>query len=307
MSYLIVSIAALCVAALTLFSGFGLGTLLMPVFVLFFPVKLAVAVTAVVHLANNLFKLALVGRWANRDVVIRFAVPAGAAAVLGALLLSLLAGIEPIHEYRLAGQTCVVTAPKLIIAALIVGFTVMELATAGRERSFDRKYIPLGGLLSGFFGGLSGHQGALRTAFLIRCGLDKQQLLGTMVVSAVVVDVSRLLVYGATIFTQDLRALQSEGRLALVAVATFAAFAGSFIGSRLVEKVALRTVHRLVAVLLLLIAGYLALGVEWKKATQPANPTQKRAEQAVADRAADGLPGSSFTACLPARPWEPIG
>ena len=27
---------------------------------------------------------------------------------------------------------------------------------------FDRRYLPLGGLLSGFFGGLSGHQGALR-------------------------------------------------------------------------------------------------------------------------------------------------
>ncbi|SVB47730.1 uncharacterized protein METZ01_LOCUS200584, partial [marine metagenome] len=37
MDYLIVAIAALLVAGLALYSGFGLGTLLMPVFALFFP------------------------------------------------------------------------------------------------------------------------------------------------------------------------------------------------------------------------------------------------------------------------------
>ena len=62
------------------------------------------------------------------------------------------------------------------------------------------KYIPLGGALSGFFGGLSGQQGALRSAFLIRTGLNKETFIGTSVVSAVVVDVSRLIVYGVTFF-----------------------------------------------------------------------------------------------------------
>jgi hypothetical protein len=37
-------------SALTLFSGFGLGTLLMPVVALFFPLDLAIAMTAMVHL-----------------------------------------------------------------------------------------------------------------------------------------------------------------------------------------------------------------------------------------------------------------
>ena len=53
--YLTVMAAALAVAALTLFSGFGIGTLLMPVFAIFFPIEAAVAMTAVVHLSNNLF------------------------------------------------------------------------------------------------------------------------------------------------------------------------------------------------------------------------------------------------------------
>jgi hypothetical protein len=65
-----VAVVSFGAALLTLFSGFGLGTLLLPVFALFLPVEIAVAATAVVHLANNLFKLALVGRHADRSVVV---------------------------------------------------------------------------------------------------------------------------------------------------------------------------------------------------------------------------------------------
>lgn len=132
MSYIIICTVALLVSALTLFFGFGLGTLLMPAFALFFPLEVAIAATAIVHLANNLFKVGLVGRKANAGIVLRFALPAAITAMIGAL--------------------------------------------------------------SGFFGGLSGHQGALRTAFLIRAGLPKEVFVGTMVVSAVVVDLSRLLI-----------------------------------------------------------------------------------------------------------------
>ena len=88
MELLWIGLAALFAAGLTLFSGFGLGTLLTPVFALFFPLPLAIAGTAVVHLANNVFKLGLLVKHADWRVVWRFGLPAMAAAVLGALLLA---------------------------------------------------------------------------------------------------------------------------------------------------------------------------------------------------------------------------
>ena len=63
--YIVICAVALAVSGLTLFSGFGLGTLLMPVFAIFFPIEVAIAATAVVHLANNIFKLALLSRHAD--------------------------------------------------------------------------------------------------------------------------------------------------------------------------------------------------------------------------------------------------
>src|SRR5512135_582899 len=104
MHYLIICSAAFLASGLTLFSGFGLGTLLLPVMALFFPVGLAIALTAVVHLFNNLFKLALLGRHADRGAVLRFGLPAIVASFLGARTLIWLAGLQPMLRYHLGGR-----------------------------------------------------------------------------------------------------------------------------------------------------------------------------------------------------------
>ena len=83
MDIIIISIAALFASGLTMFSGFGLGTLLMPVVAIFFPVEIAIAMTAMVHLANNAFKVFLLGRSANRSVILRFGIPRGCCRLPG--------------------------------------------------------------------------------------------------------------------------------------------------------------------------------------------------------------------------------
>src|SRR3546814_16857303 len=87
MEILILSLAAFLVAGLTFFSGFGLGTILTPVFLVFFPAGLAVALTGVVHFFNNLFTLALVGRQAAWRMVIHSGTPAVTAPFFGAWLI----------------------------------------------------------------------------------------------------------------------------------------------------------------------------------------------------------------------------
>ena len=261
MSYVIICTAAVVVAALTLFSGFGLGTLLMPLFALFFPVELAIAATAVVHLANNVFKIILVGRRANFRVVAMFAIPAAACAVGGALLLGAVAGLEPLVQYELGSRLCTITAVKLVIAVLIFFFAMFELVPAFDRLALDRKYVPLGGALSGFFGGLSGHQGALRTAFLIRLGMEKEVFIGTIVVSAVVVDIFRLAVYGATFVAMDISKLKAESAVWLVVAGIIAAFLGSFIGSRLLKRITMQTVKYIVGVMLIALALGLGSGI----------------------------------------------
>jgi uncharacterized membrane protein YfcA len=260
MDYLLICATALLASGVTLFSGFGLGTVLMPAFALFFPVPVAIAATAVVHLANNLFKAALVGRRAAWPVVVRFGVPAALAAVAGASLLSVFTTLPPLAAYRLGGRAYRVTTVQAVIGVLIVGFASLELTRRFPSLAFPPRYLAVGGLLSGFFGGLSGHQGAFRSAFLIKAGLDRDAFVGTSVVSTVIVDTVRLMVYGLSFYGARVRILESDV-LGLVAAAMLAAFVGAYVGSRLLEKVTLRFVQIIVAAMMILVGVGLASGV----------------------------------------------
>lgn len=251
-----VSLAAFLASCLTFFSGFGLGTLLMPVVALFLPVEVAIAVTAIVHLANNLFKLALVGKKADCSVVWRFGAPAVLAALLGAWLLNMLSGLPTLFEYQWLGREFAVSVVKFIIGVLILAFVWLELSPRFAKMSFDARYLPLGGALSGFFGGLSGHQGAFRSMFLIKSGLDSQRFIATGVVLAVLVDVARMLVYG-----WSFSANTANVQWTMVLSASFSAFVGAYLGAKLLHKVTLRTIQRLVSVLLVLIGLGLVTGL----------------------------------------------
>jgi uncharacterized protein len=128
--YVVICLAAVLVSGLTLFSGFGLGTVLMPAFARFFPVTVAIAATAVVHLANNLCKIVLVGRHADRRVLIRFAVPAALAALAGAGLLTLVADLPAWATWRSAGAEHQITPVRAVIGGIIVVFAALELSPA---------------------------------------------------------------------------------------------------------------------------------------------------------------------------------
>jgi uncharacterized membrane protein YfcA len=256
MAYLIICLVAAITSGLTLFSGFGLGTLLMPAFAVFFSVDLAIALTAVVHLLNNLFKLILLGRYADKHVALRFGMPAVLAAFLGAWILLLLSGLKPLYLYRLFGKELQITSVKLVIALLMLVFAVAELGLNYQKFSFQKKYLPVGGILSGFFGGLSGYQGALRSIFLLHAGLTRDGFIATGVVIACLVDMSRLFVYGSHFFTAG-----GLGRLPLLTAATLSAFLGAFIGSRFIPKVTMPAIRVLVAVMLLGIALALGSGI----------------------------------------------
>jgi uncharacterized protein len=261
MSYVIVCTAALLTSGLTLFSGFGLGTILMPVFALFFPVEVAVAATAIVHAANNVFKAIMLGRDADYRVLFKFALPAAVAAIGGAFLLGHLSQMAQVTQYRIASHDVAVTWVKLVMSVLIVGFAVIELSPRTDELAFDERLVPLGGLISGFFGGLSGHQGALRAAFLIRTCMTKEAFIATGVLAAIIVDVSRMIVYGATFFAADYEMLKAQGVLGLVAAGTVSAFTGAFTGKRLLKKITLRAVQTVVGVMLIALGVAMGIGL----------------------------------------------
>lgn len=256
MTTFIITITAFLASILTLYSGFGLGTILMPVVAIFFPIAVAVALTAFVHLLNNLFKLAALWRDINWRVTWRFGLPAILATVPGAWLLTDLSDSPALHSYSLAGMDAIITPVKLTVGVLLILFATMEWLPILKNIKLTEKSLPFGGVLSGFFGGLSGHQGAFRSAFLIHAGLDKNAFVGTNAAIAALVDTTRLAVYG-----MNITLLLGQVNTGLILAATAAAFAGVLAGKIGLKKVTIGFIQKLVAVLLYILGGLLMAGI----------------------------------------------
>ena len=256
----IIVLCAFVASGLTLYSGFGLGTLLLPVFTFFFPVEVAVGATALVHGANNILKVALMGRHSDRDLVLRFGLPAIAAAFAGAAALGYVAHFGEWFRYALGSRIAVVTPVKVVMGALMLLFALFELVPAWRALRFDRRYLVVGGLLSGFFGGFSGHQGALRSAFLTKVGISAQAFVGTNAIIGFLVDLARLLVYGS-LFLAGTGGGFDQRQWALILAGCAAAFAGVLVGSRFLRKLTMHTVQTITGGLLLVISLALLAGL----------------------------------------------
>jgi uncharacterized protein len=253
---IIICITAFVTSILTFFSGFGLGTILMPVFALFFPVEVAIALTGVVHFSNNLFKMALVGKYTDKQVLLRFGIPAIFASFAGAWLLMQISGFQPLFSYNLGERQFEVTPIKLVIAVLLLFFSLSEVIPRFQKMQFGKNKLVLGGILSGFFGGLAGIQGALRSAFLIKAGLSKEAYIATGVLIALLVDITRLSVYAERFTTSGL-----HENLGLIIFAVASAILGAIIGKKLLKKITIQIVQIFVAVMLIFIAFVLGLGL----------------------------------------------
>jgi uncharacterized membrane protein YfcA len=258
MDFVIIGVVAFVASGLTLYSGFGLGTVLLPAFALFFPAPAAVAATGVVHLLNNLFKGGLVGREAHWPTVWRLGLPAVPGAIAGALLLSLLSGAAAFH-WQAFGYAFTPSAAGVVIGAGMIVFAILELMPWFQALRAPPRLVPLGGFAIGFLGGLTGHQGALRSMFLLKGGLDAAQYVATGTMIAIIVDLSRLPTYAASFAENTLAFSGRPG--ALIAVGTLCAFAGAWLGARYMKKATIGVVRVLVVSFMLLIGAALITGV----------------------------------------------
>jgi uncharacterized membrane protein YfcA len=144
---------------------------------------------------------------------------------------------------------------------VIAFFALFELLPRFRALELDRRWLALGGVLSGFFGGLSGHQGALRAAFLAKAGLGPAVFVGTSVVIAFMVDLARLLVYGTGFLTGKMDTVGAGDGFTLIGAAIAAAFLGVLIGQRLVKKVTMTTIQWVSGTLLFAVAMAIGAGL----------------------------------------------
>lgn len=175
MEVIFMALAAFAASLLTLFSGFGLGTILTPIFGIFFPLNIAVALTGIVHLLNNLFKLTFLGEEASRDLVLRLVLhPWRVGSSVPLLWLHSVNCLPflPGNAAKNAGSH----------AVEVGDFGAYDcLRTHGNTARIEKPEFYWQTPHFRWFGErffrwlTSGHQGALRTAFLVNCGLRRRR------------------------------------------------------------------------------------------------------------------------------------
>lgn len=255
MYILIISLVTFFAALLTFFSGFGLGTILTPVMLIFFPPEIAISLTGIVHFSNNIFKLSIVGKNYDKAVLLKFGIPAILSSFIGASALFYISN-DTLYKHNLFYQTLEVSYLDVIISIILIIFVLFDLIPFLNKIKFNKSILPVGGFLSGFFGGLTGNQGALRSAFLIKLNLEKTIFIATTVVISFFVDLTRIGIYASKINFFEISEYLGFGSASI-----FSAIFGSFIGYKFLKKITLNFIRNLVAFMILLIAFLLLLGI----------------------------------------------
>jgi uncharacterized membrane protein YfcA len=174
-------------------------------------------------------------RRVDRRVLVRFGILSAAGGLTGALL-----------QAR-------VNSPALTIlfAVLLLFAGVSQLLGLGERMRFGGTPAWIAGAVSGFFGGLVGNEGGIRSAALLGFDLKKEDFVATATAIGVIVDLVRLPVYLAT------QAGDMRDGLATVLSATVGVLLGTFWGVRTLRRIPEPVFRRGVAALIVLLGVYM--------------------------------------------------
>jgi uncharacterized membrane protein YfcA len=176
--------------------------------------QLAVAAVAVPHAAGTALRCARLRHAVDWSVLWKFGIPSAAGGLTGALWQGELSNL-------------ILTR---VLGGLLVLAGVSGLANLSPRVQLRGPWALLGGLLSGFFGGLVGNQGGIRSAALLGVSLSPERFVATATASALVVDAVRLPVYlyhsGGELWRHGL----------LVGLAVAGVLAGTLYGERVLRR-----------------------------------------------------------------------
>jgi uncharacterized membrane protein YfcA len=225
---LLLGVVAAAAGAIASVTGFGIGSLLTPMFTLRAPLKIAVAVVSIPHFVGTAIRFWMLRGKADLRVLATFGVASAAGGLTGALLHTRLG--SPI----LSG----------VFGTLLLFVAVLQFTGAADRLRFGGAVAMGAGALSGLLGGLVGNQGGIRSAGLLGFDMPKESFVATATAIGLLVDAARMPVYLAT-----------EGRqmvqLALpMSIAIGGVAFGTVAGARVMRRVPDRWFRRLVAVVL---------------------------------------------------------
>jgi len=225
--FFVIAFVAATVASIT---GFGSAAILIPFAGLIIDLKQAIILVAFFHGFSNLFKLVQLRQSVDWHLMLLYGIPSVITAYLGAMLL----------------ERFSVEIVGVAFAVFILLFSVYSFSNPSWSLP-ERNYILVsGGLLSGFTAGLIGVGGSIRSLFLISTGIRKEVYIATSAAIACITDITRISVY---VYNGSLEPRYYWYIVPLI----FIAWAGTWLGIKLMRRLPYHAVKRTVLAMLLII------------------------------------------------------
>ena len=173
--------------------------------------KLAVAAVSIPHAIGTSIRLWRFRREVDWAIVRSFGLTSAAGGLTGALL----------------NTWATSRALELVFGSLLVLAGASQVTGYAKRWRLRGALAWLGGALSGFFGGLVGNQGGIRTAAMLGFDVDKRQFVATTTAVALLIDMARVPVYLAVEAAQLARIWPT------IALATIGVVVGTLFGEKL--------------------------------------------------------------------------
>lgn len=215
--------------------GFGIGSLLTPIFAARFGTHAAVAAITLPHALATAVRCWRLRASIDRSILGRFGVLSAAGALAGALVYT-----------RLGPSTL-----TGILGGLLLLTAVAQLTGWSSRWQPHGPLVSVFGLVSGFFGGVAGNQGGLRAAALTAFRLSPPVFVATATATGLLVDFARTPVYVWS------TGVQSLPLAAPIGVATIGVLLGTLLGERALFGLSARRFGQLVGVAIGLLGCWL--------------------------------------------------
>lgn len=144
-------------------SGFGIGPFLTPIVSVTTGTKVAIAIVSLPHFLGNILRFSFLKSKVNLKILIRFGILSAVGGLVGALL----------HTIFISNLLKIIFAAMLVLAGILGVFQVTE------NLHFGKWAASAVGLVSGFFGGLVGEQGGIRSVALLNFDVEKEAFIAT--------------------------------------------------------------------------------------------------------------------------------
>lgn len=159
--------------------GFGSSVFFVPIAGFYLDFHSVLGVTALLHVASNISKLALFKKGMNRKLIINIGIPSVLFVILGGLLTKYLDSV----------------ILKIILAIFLIGFSLLFIIKRELIIAPNKTNSFLGGAFSGFSAGLLGTGGAIRGLTMASFNLEKSVFIATSAFIDLFIDTTRTVVY----------------------------------------------------------------------------------------------------------------